>query len=200
MLHIQALLAMMFHEHFNELIKRGYVYIACPPKYRITVNGKYVYFKNDTEYNDYKINYLKNKYDIQTKGVTLKDVVWNGSSFMEHFNAIKNKYSIPADILSMLLSSDTILPIAEYLDEQGLEVTEIDEDEFYIQGLLDNDWLDIELTKSLVKEIKVLANYFGCTTFDVLDKSDGTVYECDIADAIDLLDKAWKYTRYRYKV
>lgn len=199
MLHIQCLLAMMFREHFKELINRGYVYIACPPKYRITVNGKYLYFKNDKEYNDYKTKYLKKKYDVQSNTITMMDIVKNSEYFMYHFKMLMNKYSLPEDVLSMLLSNDTILPVAEYLDEQGLEVAEIGDDEFYVQGLLDNNWIDIELTKELVKEVKVLSNYFNCTTFDIIDKADGTVYECDIADAIQLLEKEFKFTRYRYK-
>lgn len=198
-LHIQSLMSMGFREHYQELVNRGYLYIACPPKYRITVNGKYKYFKNDKEYNSFKTNYLEKRYSIETEGIKILDVVKKSDEFMTLFKNLKNKHSLPSDVISMILTNDTMLPVAEYLDEQKLEVSETGDDEFYAQGLLDNDWIDIELNEQLSNEVKQLKNIFGVSTFDLYDKKDEVTYECDIVDAIELLEKEFNFTRYRYK-
>ena len=46
-LHIQCLLLTLFHQEFNDLIERGYVYIACPPLYSVKYKGKVHWLLDD---------------------------------------------------------------------------------------------------------------------------------------------------------
>jgi len=48
-LHIRTLLLTFFWRYFPELIKGGYIYIACPPLYRINYKGKNYYVYSDEE-------------------------------------------------------------------------------------------------------------------------------------------------------
>lgn len=200
-LHIVCLLAMAFKEHFIRMILDGRVFVACPPKYRITVNNNYVYFKNDREFTTYKSQYVEKKYSILNEGITLYDIVDYEDDYKREFNNLKNKYSLPKDIISMILSNDSLLPVAEYLDEQGLEVSETEnEGEYYVQGLLDYDWIDCFLTIDMKNDIqKSLLSIFEYRSFVITDKDINETYECDIIDGIELIDKAFKFTRYRYK-
>lgn len=196
-LHITSLMMMLFKEHFEELVKRGYIYVACPPKYRITVRDKDIYFKNDYEFDSYKAEYVSNRYSV--KGLNMLDIIQLSEEFRLKFNLLKNKYALPDDILSMVLSEDNLLTVAEHLDEEGIDVTEIRDNEFYAQGLLEYDWLDVELNNELQKEVKSLINIFNTSKFELTDKKENEIYECDIIDGLNLIDKEFKFSRYRFK-
>lgn len=197
--HITALMSMAFKEHFYELIKRGMLYIACPPKYRITVNGKHLFFKNDGEYDAYKAKHIAKRFTINNPGLSVLKIVHNEEEFRLRFTMLKNRYSLPTEVISMILSNDTLLPVAEYLDEQGLDVAEIGDDEFYAQGLFEDEWIDAELTQEMANDIRKLRKIFNTELLDITDKEAKETYECDIIDGIGLLDSEFKFTRYRFK-
>lgn len=182
------------------MILDGRIFVACPPKYRITVNNKYVYFKNDKEFNEYKSEYVGSQYEVVNENISLLELIKNEDKFKRAFNNLKNKYSLPSEIISMILSNDDLLPVAEYLDEQGLYVSETEnEGEFYAQGLLEYEWLDVYLTKEMQEEIKTLGEIYGSETIVINDKNSNELYECDIIDAIELVDTKFKFSRYRFK-
>lgn len=66
--HIQTLLLTFFFRQFRELILRGYVYVAQPPLYRITVGkSEYYYVKDDAEKE--KISAMLNEANKKISGI-----------------------------------------------------------------------------------------------------------------------------------
>ena len=50
--HIAALLLTFFYNHYPEIIEKGHLYIAQPPLYRITFNGRSFYAQDEDSKND----------------------------------------------------------------------------------------------------------------------------------------------------
>jgi DNA gyrase subunit B len=79
--HIRTLLLTFFNnEPFNELIKKGKIYIAQPPLYKIKVGKKISYIKNDDELFDIAIDTAKDNNKFFSEE--------NGKSIEENFNEI----------------------------------------------------------------------------------------------------------------
>ena len=59
--HIKTLLLTFFYRHMPEIINRGYLYIALPPLYKITVGKESVYAYNDEEKDELMKTFAKDK-------------------------------------------------------------------------------------------------------------------------------------------
>ena len=66
--HIRTLLLTLFHRHMEEVIKRGYLYIAQPPLYKVSKGKKERYINDDKELNDYLL-----EVELTGKKLTLSD-------------------------------------------------------------------------------------------------------------------------------
>jgi len=74
--HIRTLLLTFFFRHMEEIIKRGYLYIAQPPLYKVSKNKKEKYIKDENELNEHLLK-------IGTEKLTLKTGNGNGMQMEE---------------------------------------------------------------------------------------------------------------------
>lgn len=193
-LHICSLLLTFFKEHFVELIKRGYIYIAQTPLYRITVNGKYKYFKGNKDYNDYKSVHISEKYAVHNQHISLKELVDLSEEFMLKFNRIKHKYALDGEIISSLLR-DGIDGTLTYLANEGLEI-----DGLYAQGMFGDNWIDITFEGDIIDAVSELSELINHQSLLIIEETKtGDCFECDVYDAIEILNSAFKFQRYRFK-
>jgi DNA gyrase subunit B len=66
--HIRTLILTFFFRHMQEVIKRGYLYIAQPPLYKVTQNKKDTYLKDDAEKSRFLLNRIAESVTITPAG------------------------------------------------------------------------------------------------------------------------------------
>ncbi|QQO92602.1 DNA gyrase subunit B [Staphylococcus phage Machias] len=153
-LHIQALLIDLFYTHFPELIQRGYVYIAQPPKYSYQEKNKFHYIKNDKELIDFEYKISKKK--LKLENANLSDVVKVKNNYVDKFNDICSDLSVSDKFLdTFVLFDDENDDLEEVLESMELYIDDNDN----ITGIYDNIWHDIkfeDLIKSVGELISIL--------------------------------------------
>jgi len=66
--HIQTLLLTFFFRHFRDVVEKGYLYLAQPPLYRYKKGKKEIYFKDDSQMNEFLIDNGIESLEGQTVG------------------------------------------------------------------------------------------------------------------------------------
>ncbi|QQM18077.1 DNA gyrase subunit B [Staphylococcus phage MarsHill] len=151
-LHIQALLIDLFYTHFPELIKRGYIYVAQPPKYSYNEKGKFHYIKNDKELVDFEYKISSKK--LKLENANLKDLINVKDNYLDVFNNICSDMSVSDKFLDrFILFNEDEEDINEVLESMELYIDDKDN----ITGIYDNIWHDVNLD-DLINSIGLLIN------------------------------------------
>jgi DNA gyrase subunit B len=63
--HIRTLILTFFYRQMGEIIKRGYLYIAQPPLYKVSHGKSETYLKDDREYQIYLVDRIKDAWSLE---------------------------------------------------------------------------------------------------------------------------------------
>ena len=161
--HIESL-ALTFFIRYTELIQRGYVYLALPPKYRYQEKGKFTYLNNDKELHDFEYNKMKESLSIigDEDGKIFRGLLDIKDEYVYNFNQICNN--------QMMLTTELLSDITKDVDifSNGSLANNPDEDENVYQGTYKGFWNDFN-SKEVSGGISVLDNILHPYTYLSLD-------------------------------
>ncbi|HAC63425.1 MAG TPA: DNA topoisomerase (ATP-hydrolyzing) subunit B [Cyanothece sp. UBA12306] len=132
--HIRTLLLTFFYRYQRELVEGGYVYIACPPLYKVERGRNHVYCYNERELQEH-INSLPSNanYSIQRfkgLGEMMPTQLWETTMNPETrtMKQVEIEDAAEADRIFTVLMGDRVAPRREFIETYGpkLNLTDLD--------------------------------------------------------------------------
>lgn len=132
--HIRTLLLTFFYRYQRSMVDQGFVYIACPPLYKVERGRNHFYCYNDRERDQIIAGFPANaKYDIQRfKGLgemmpqQLWDTTMNPESRM--MKRVEIEDAAEADRIFTILMGDRVAPRREFIETYGSQLNMMDLD------------------------------------------------------------------------
>lgn len=132
--HIRTLLLTFFYRYQRALIEQGYIYIACPPLYKVERGKNHDYCYSDRELQELIRQFPSNaKYTIQRfkgLGEMMPEQLWNTTMNPETrtLKQVEIEDAAEADRIFTILMGDRVAPRREFIETYGpkLNLTDLD--------------------------------------------------------------------------
>ena len=125
--HIRTLLLTFFFRHMQELIKRGNVFVAQPPLYRIKKGKNEKYIKDDKEFTREILRratenlVVQNKAGVSLEGAELRNFLMSLDEYQQMFRRVERRMRDPR-VVEILANIDYKLDTkADFHDKSNLE-------------------------------------------------------------------------------
>ena len=132
--HIRTLLLTFFYRYQRALIEQGFIYIACPPLYKVERGKNHDYCYSDRELQELIRQFPSNaKYTIQRfkgLGEMMPEQLWNTTMNPETrtLKQVEIEDAAEADRIFTILMGDRVAPRREFIETYGpkLNLTDLD--------------------------------------------------------------------------
>lgn len=129
--HIRTLLLTFFYRYMQELIRRGHIYIAQPPLYKVTNKNKEYFLYSDEEFNKLREELKGEKIEVQRYkglGEMNPDQLWQATMNPKTRTLYKVSIedAVEADELFSMLMGEEVEPRRKFIEEHAAEVSELD--------------------------------------------------------------------------
>jgi DNA gyrase subunit B len=132
--HIRTLLLTFFYRYQRSMVDQGFVYIACPPLYKVERGRQHYYCYNERERNQVIAGFGENaKYEIQRfkgLGEMMPEQLWETTMNPESrtLKQVEIEDAAEADRVFTVLMGDRVAPRREFIETYGpkLNLTDLD--------------------------------------------------------------------------
>ena len=187
--HIESL-ALTFFNKYTELIQKGFVYLALPPKYRYQEKGKFIYLNNDKALHDFEYNKMKETLKIVgDDGKVLRGLLDSKDNYVTYFEQLCNS--------QMMLSKEVLSDLTKDINifENGEFNTS---DEVNYHGIYKGTWNDfnIEDIEAGIGYLDGILKDNSYMSVDIVYKKE-TYKGLSIIELFDFIDANFKF-KYGY--
>ncbi|MEB3233604.1 MAG: DNA topoisomerase (ATP-hydrolyzing) subunit B [Leptolyngbyaceae bacterium] len=133
--HIRTLLLTFFYRYQRDIVEQGYVYVACPPLYKVERGRQHYYCYSDTELNrliqeEFPANANYTIQRFKGLGEMMPQQLWDTTMDPEHrsLKRIEIEDAVEADRIFTVLMGDRVAPRREFIETYGskLNLTDLD--------------------------------------------------------------------------
>jgi len=150
--HIRTLILTFFYRQMGELIRRGHLYIAQPPLYKVAEGKRDSYLKDDREYRAFRVERIQSGWEVTLdgsrplRGPRLGQFVEKVESFRENMAKLVAR-GFPEDALRVALlgglidkkslaEKQKLKDVAEKIEASGFHGVEVSEDLEHGTGII----------------------------------------------------------------
>jgi DNA gyrase subunit B len=150
--HIRTLILTFFYRQMTELIKRGHLYIAQPPLYKVAEGRRDTYLKDDREYRVFLIERIKDHWELALddakpmRGARLASFVEKVEALRDNFAKLTSR-GYPEDALRIALlhgvtdkralaDATRLEEVAHLLEASGFHQVEVSHEEEHGTGVV----------------------------------------------------------------